>query len=89
MSELFIKNFFKLIMLYFHFIQFKTLSSPYPPSYILAAQHAGSLFPDQGSNSGSLGWERGVLTTGSPGKSLSEFFELLINQHQGEGCGNL
>ena len=29
----------------------------------------GIQFPDQGSNPGPLHWERGVLTTGPPGKS--------------------
>ena len=29
------------------------------------------LFPDQGSNSGPLHWEYGVLATGPPGKSLT------------------
>ena len=31
--------------------------------------HAGSQFPDQGSNPRPLQWKRGVLTTGLPGKS--------------------
>ena len=30
----------------------------------------GIQFPDQGSNPGPLHWERGILTTGPPGKSL-------------------
>ena len=33
------------------------------------------LFPDQGLLPGTLHWERGVLATGPPGKSL--FFELV------------
>ena len=33
-------------------------------------QHAGSQFPDQGSNPHPLQWNRGLLTTGPPGKSL-------------------
>ena len=44
-------------------------------------RHAGSLvaacgiwFPDQGSNLGPLHWERGVLATGPPGKSLNQYF---------------
>ena len=35
-----------------------------------ATRHAGSQFPDQGSNPRPLQWKRGVLTTGLPGKSL-------------------
>ena len=31
--------------------------------------HAGSYFPDHGSNPDPLCWDRGVLTTGPPGKS--------------------
>ena len=33
----------------------------------------GSQFPDQGSNLGPLQWEHRVLTTGPPGKSLTEY----------------
>ena len=33
------------------------------------ARHAGSQFPDQGSNLCPLQWKRRVLTTGPPGKS--------------------
>ena len=36
-----------------------------------AVQHEGSWFPDEGSNPCPLHWERGVLTTGPPGKSHS------------------
>ena len=32
--------------------------------------HVGSQFPDQGLNLSSLQWKLGVLTTGSPKKSL-------------------
>ena len=32
-------------------------------------RHAGSQFPNQGSNPSPLQWKRGVLTTGPPGKS--------------------
>ena len=35
-----------------------------------ALWHAGSQFPDQGSNPYPLQWNNGVLTTGPPGKSL-------------------
>ena len=31
-------------------------------------------FPDQGLNLDPLHWERGVLATGPPGKSLNEYF---------------
>ena len=34
-----------------------------------AVRHAGSLFPDQGLNLCPPQWNRGVLTTGPPGKS--------------------
>ena len=33
-------------------------------------------FPDQGLNPGPLHWERGVLATGSPGKSRLYFYTL-------------
>ena len=36
-------------------------------------RHVGSFFPDQGLNPKPLHWERGVLSTGLPGKSLCEF----------------
>ena len=36
--------------------------------------HAGSQFPDQGSNLCPLHWEHRVLTTGPPGKSQSQTF---------------
>jgi len=32
-------------------------------------------FPDQGSNLGPLGWQRGVLATEPPGKSGSQFLD--------------
>ena len=38
-----------------------------------AMQHAGSEFPDQGSNLGPLQWKPRVLATGPPGKSLESF----------------
>ena len=34
-----------------------------------ATRHAGSYFPDQGSNPCPLQWKHGVLTIGPPGKS--------------------
>ena len=37
----------------------------------LAANHAGSQFPKQGSNLSPCHWKLGVLTTGPPGKALS------------------
>ena len=51
--------------------------------------HAGSLvvtrgiqFPDQGSNPGPLRWERRVLATGPPGKSLNiTFFLFFFQRH--------
>ena len=39
-----------------------------------AMQHAGSSFPDQGSNLCPLQWKHGVLTTGLPGKFPRHFF---------------
>ena len=39
--------------------------------------HAGSWFPDQGSNPSPLPWKRGALTTGPPGKSLVFHFKFL------------
>ena len=41
----------------------------------LTAQHVGSQFPNQGSNLQPLHWNCGVLTIGSPGKSLTIFTE--------------
>ena len=38
--------------------------------FILAVRHAGSQFPDQGSNPCPLQWNCRVLTTGPPGNSL-------------------
>ena len=40
-------------------------------SFVRATWLMGSLFPDQGLNPGPWHWERGVLTTGPPGNSLS------------------
>ena len=43
-------------------------------SFGCARQHAGSQFPDQGSNPCPLHWEHdGILTTGPPGKSPCRF----------------
>ena len=42
-----------------------------------AAQHAGSLFPEQQSNLCPLHWKCGVLTIGLPGKSHGIFFYFL------------
>ena len=39
--------------------------------------HAGSQFPDQGSNPRPLQWNCRVLTTGPPGKSLHSYFLML------------
>ena len=39
--------------------------------------HAGSQFPDQGSNPRPLQWNCRVLTTGLPGKSLHSYFLML------------
>ena len=49
-------------------------------SFFLATimQHAGSQFPDQGSNPCSLHWENRVLTTGPPGKSLVSLLTWVI-----------
>ena len=41
-------------------------------------QHAGSQFPDQGSNPCPLHWENRVLTTGPPGKSLVSLLTWVI-----------
>ena len=38
-------------------------------SFAMLQWHAGSLFPDQGSNLYLLQWKPGVLTTGPPEKS--------------------
>ena len=45
--------------------------------FILAPQHVGSQFPNQGSNSHGLHWRHGVLTTGLPGNALSIFLSSL------------
>ena len=42
--------------------------------------HAGSWFPDQGSNPSPLPWKRGALTTGPPGKSLVFHFKFFTLQ---------
>ena len=42
--------------------------------YILAVQQVRSYFPYQELNSRPLQWKLGVLTTGLPGKSLSDDF---------------
>ena len=55
--------FFFFIFYFFYFIFF----------YFLAARHAGSWFPDQGSNPRPLQWKRRGLTAGPPGNSLLLF----------------
>ena len=42
-------------------------------------RHAGSEFPDQGSNLHPLHGEHGVLTTGPPGKSLFTIFKCIVD----------
>ena len=44
----------------------------------LAMRHAGSYFPDQGSNLCPLQWKSGVLTTGPPGKSSTSIFRAAV-----------
>ena len=60
----------KLFLFLCYPIKKKTyLAAIYPFIQVLAAA-CGIQLPDQGLNPGPLHWERGVLTTGPPRKSL-------------------
>ena len=48
-------------------------------------KHAGSYFPDQGSNLHPLQWKRRVLTTGLPGESKLVYFKEEENKTQNSG----
>ena len=43
---------------------------------LVAPQHVGSYFPNQGSNPHPLHWKGGFLTTGPPGKPQALYFQV-------------
>ena len=70
-----LKKILKYFIYIYLFIIFKNIYLFIWLCWVLVVAY-GIQFPDQGSNPGPQHWERGLLTTGPPGKSLFIYFWL-------------